>query len=161
MLGIIIAAVLGAAVGALTTASLKWGRSALAIVSAHIRRDHRTLYGGRAWALPQYVSAGGPCSVRVLVACAPSRAIRRSDIAPDRAIPFIRESFPGMFPDEPSLSLPQEGVKFTIASQGSPNDGYAWAWQVAVLTWLSISSLTAGLISGSSSLWRMCSVRSR
>jgi hypothetical protein len=128
MLGIIIAAVLGAAVGALTTASLKWGKSALAIVSAHIRRDHRTLYGGRAWALPQSVSAGGPCSVRVLVACAPSRAIRRSDIDPDRAISLIRENFPGMFPDEPSLSLPQEGVKFTIASQGSPNDGYAWAW---------------------------------
>ncbi|HEV2254425.1 MAG TPA: hypothetical protein VGS06_14625 [Streptosporangiaceae bacterium] len=128
MLAIIIAAVLGAAVGAFTTASLKWGRSALAIVRAHLRRDHRTLYGGRAWALPQSVSAGAPCSARVLVACAPSRAIRQSGIDPDRAIPFIRESFPGMFPDEPSMSLPQEGIKFTVASQGSPSDGYAWAW---------------------------------
>jgi hypothetical protein len=26
------------------------------------------------------------------------------------------------------MSLPQEGVKFTVASQGSPSDGYAWAW---------------------------------
>jgi hypothetical protein len=128
MLGIIIAAVLGAAVGALTTASLKWGRSTLAIVRARIQRDHRTLHGGRAWALPQSVSAGGQCSVRLLVACAPSRAIRQSDIDPDRAIPFIRESFPGMFPDEPSLSLPHEGVKFTVASQSSPSDGFAWVW---------------------------------
>src|SRR5262249_31166761 len=106
MLAIIIAAVLGAAVGALTTASLKWGRAALAVVMARMRRDHRTLHGGDAWSLPQSVSAGAQCSVRVLVACAPSRSIRESSIDPDRAIPFIRENFPGMFPDEPSLSLP-------------------------------------------------------
>jgi hypothetical protein len=128
MLTIIIVAVLGAAVGAATTASLKWGRSALAIAGARIRRDHRSLYGGRNWALPQSPSAGGQCAVRLLVSCAPSRAIRVSDIDPDRAIPFIRASFPGMFPDEPSMSLPQEGVKFTVAAHGSPGDGYAWAW---------------------------------
>jgi hypothetical protein len=46
MLTIIIVAVLSAAAGAVTTASLKWGRSALAIIGARIRRDHRTLYGG-------------------------------------------------------------------------------------------------------------------
>jgi hypothetical protein len=124
----IIVAVLSAAVGAFTTACLKWGRSVLAFARSRVRRDHRTLYGGRAWALPQSVSAGRQCSVRVLVACAPSRSIRRSDIDPDCAIPFIRESFPGMFPEEPSLSLPQEGVKFTVASHGTSGDGYAWAW---------------------------------
>jgi len=128
MLTIIIVAVLSAAAGAITTASLKWGRSALAIVGARVRRDHRTLYGGRNWGLPQSPSAGGHCSVRLLLACAPSRAIRESDIDPDRAIRFVRESFPGMFPEEPSLSLPREGVKFTVGSQGSPSDGYAWAW---------------------------------
>lgn len=128
MLGIIIAAVLGAAVGALTTASLKWGKSALAVVGARLRRDHRTLHGGRAWALPQSVSAGEPCAVRLLVACAPSRVIRESDIDPDRAILFIRQSFPGMFPDEPSLSLPQEGIKFTVANNDSSSGGYAWSW---------------------------------
>lgn len=128
MLVIIIAAVLGAAVGALTTASLKWGRSALVVLRARIQRDHRTLHGGRAWMLPQSVSAGSRCSVRVLVACAPSRAIRQSGIDPDRAVPFIRESFPGMFPNEPSLSLPNEGVKFTVANDGNSGEGYAWAW---------------------------------
>jgi hypothetical protein len=128
MLAIIIAAVLGAAVGALTAASLKWGRSAFAVVMARIRRDHRTLHGRREWMLPQSVSAGAQCSVRVLVACAPSRSIRESSIDPDRAIPFIRESFPGMFPDEPSLSLPHEGVKFTVSNDDGPSDGYAWAW---------------------------------
>jgi hypothetical protein len=76
MLAIIIVAVLGAAAGVLTTASLKWGRSALAVVMARIRCDHRTLYDGRAWGLPQSPSACAQCSVRVQVACAPSRAIR-------------------------------------------------------------------------------------
>jgi hypothetical protein len=66
--------------------------------------------------------------VRFLIACAPSQAIRKSDIDPDRAIPFIRQSFPGLFLEEPSLSLPQQGVKFTVASGGSPSDGFAWAW---------------------------------
>jgi len=33
-----------------------------------------------------------------------------------------------MFKDEPSLSLPRQGIKFTVADNGSPNDGYAWAW---------------------------------
>lgn len=128
MLVIIIAAVLGAAVGALTTASLKWGRSALVVLRTRIQRDHRTLHGARAWMLPQSVSAGGRCSVRVLIACAPSRAIRQLGIDPDRAIPFIRESFPGMFPDEPSLSLPREGVKFTVAKDGNSGESYVWAW---------------------------------
>jgi hypothetical protein len=33
-----------------------------------------------------------------------------------------------MFSDEPSFSLPTEGVKFTVAGEGSPSGGYAWAW---------------------------------
>jgi hypothetical protein len=128
MLAIIIAAVLGAAVGALTTASLKWGRTTLAVAKARLQRDHRSLHGGGNWMLPQSVSSGQPCSVRLLIACAPSRSIRKSDLDPDRAIPFIRQSFPDMFLEEPSLSLPQQGVKFTVASGGSPSDGFAWAW---------------------------------
>lgn len=125
---IIVAAIVGTAVGALTTASLKWGRTALAVAEARLRRDHRSLHGGGNWMLPQSVSSGQPCSVRLLIACAPSRAIRKSDIDPDHAIPFIRDSFPAMFLEEPSLSLPQQGVKFTVASSGSPSDGFAWAW---------------------------------
>src|SRR5690242_10039412 len=91
MLAIIVAVVIGAAVGAFTTASLKWGKSALSAVMVRIRQDHSTLHGGRAWGIPQSVSAGKQCSVQVLVACAPSRALRTSEIDPDRAIPFLRE----------------------------------------------------------------------
>lgn len=157
MLAIIAAAVLGAVFGALTTASLKWGRSALAISMARIRRDHCTLHGGRAWRLLQSVSAGAQCSVRVLVICAPSRAIRESGIEPDRAIPFLKESFPGMFLDEPSMSLPHEGVKFTADDDGSPSAGYAWAWLAAEWAWPLISSLTAVRTSVSLSLCWTCS----
>jgi hypothetical protein len=128
MLAIMVAAAVGAVAGSLATASLKWGRSALAWVVAKIRRDHLTLYGGRAWSLPQSVSASVPCSVRVLIACAPSRALRQSDIDPDLAIPFIRESFPGVFPHEPVFSMPADGVRFSAGSDGSSVGGYAWAW---------------------------------
>ena len=102
----IIVGVLAAGAGALTTASLKWGRSAFTSLMAHIRRDNRTLNGGRAWGLPAQITAGKKCSIRVLVACAPSRSLRRRPIDPDFAIPFVRESFPGLFPDEPAVSLP-------------------------------------------------------
>lgn len=33
-----------------------------------------------------------------------------------------------MFPCEPSRSLPQEGVYFTVSNDGDPGRGYAWAW---------------------------------
>jgi hypothetical protein len=74
------------------------------------------LGAGRFWV------SGNRSAVRVLAACAPSRSPRPTSIDPDLAIPFIRSSFPGMFPDEPALSLPREGIKFTISRDGSPSD---------------------------------------
>jgi hypothetical protein len=35
-----------------------------------------------------------------------------------------------MFRDEPSMSLPHEGVKFTVLNDRGLNDGYAWAWAI-------------------------------
>jgi hypothetical protein len=149
MVAIIVAAVLGAVFGVLTTASLKWGRAALAAVIARVRPDHKSLHGGGPWMLPQSVSAGKPCSVRVLVACAPARHLGAVEIDPDLAIPFLRNSFPGMFPDEPAFSLPIEGIRFTVADQGSPGDGYAWAWKNGRLDLASTCPWKPGRISGS------------
>jgi hypothetical protein len=81
-----------------------------------------------AWALIASGVSGNRSAVRVLVACAPSRSLRSASIDPDLAIPFIQSSFLGMFPDEPALSLPREGVKFTVSPDGSPSEGFAWAW---------------------------------
>jgi hypothetical protein len=50
------------------------------------------------------------------------------NIDPDLAISFIRRSFPGMFPEEPAVLLPREGVKFTVSPDGSTLGGFAWAW---------------------------------
>ena len=59
--------------------------------------------------------------MRVLPTRAPSRAIRQPGIDPDRTIP----SYPGELrrhvPDELSMSLPQEGVKFTLTGAHSPS----------------------------------------
>lgn len=120
--------VIGALAVAAVGAALKWGKAVLAAVMRRVRPDHRTLTARPAWALVASGVSGNRSAVRVLVACAPSRSLRPASIDPDLAIEFIRSSFPGMFPDEPALSLPREGVKFTVSPEGSPSDGFAWAW---------------------------------
>ena len=127
MSGVVIG-VIGALAVAAVGAGLKWGRAVLAAVMRRVRPDHRTLTARPAWALVASGVSGNRSAVRVLVACAPSRSLRPASIDPDLAIEFIRSSFPGMFPDEPALSLPREGVKFTVSPEGSPSDGFAWAW---------------------------------
>ena len=107
MSGVVIG-VIGALAVAAVGAALKWGKAGLAAVMRRVRPDHRTLTARPAWALVASGVSGNRSAVRVLVACAPS--------------------FPGMFPDEPALSLPREGVKFTVSPEGSPSDGFAWAW---------------------------------
>jgi hypothetical protein len=124
----VVIGVIGALAVAAVGAGLKWGKAVLAAVMRRVRPDHRTLTARPAWALVASGVSGNRSAVRVLVACAPSRSLRPASIDPDLAIEFIRSSFPGMFPDEPALSLPREGVKFTVSLEGSPSDGFAWAW---------------------------------
>ena len=127
MSGVVIG-VIGALAVAAVGAGLKWGKAVLTAVMRRVRPDHRTLTARPAWSLVASGVSGNRSAVRVLVACAPSRSLRHASIDPDLAIEFIRSSFPGMFPDEPALSLPREGVKFTVSPEGSPSDGFAWAW---------------------------------
>jgi hypothetical protein len=124
----VVIGVIGALAVAAVGAGLKWGSAVLAAVMRRVRPDHRTLTARPAWSLVASGVSGNRSAVRVLVACAPSRSLRPASIDPDLAIEFIRSSFPGMFPDEPALSLPREGVKFTVSPEGSPSDGFAWAW---------------------------------
>ena len=49
-----------------------------------------------------------------------------------------------MFPDEPAMSLPREGVKFTISPDGSPSDGFAWAWASGRVDLSALISLEPG-----------------
>lgn len=120
----VISALAVAAVGA----ALKWGKTLLAAVAQRVRPDHAALHARPAWALPASGVSGNRSAIRVLAACAPSRSLRPRSIDPDLAISFIRNSFPGMFPDEPAVSLPREGVMFTVSPDGSTSDGFAWAW---------------------------------
>ena len=143
MSGVVIG-VIGALAVAAVGAALKWGKAALAAVMRRVRPDHRTLTARPAWALVASGVSGNRSAVRVLVACAPSRSLRPASIDPDLAIQFILSSFPGMFPDEPALSLPREGVKFTISPDGSPSDGFAWAWASGRVDLSAIISLEPG-----------------
>jgi hypothetical protein len=124
----VVIGVIGALAVAAVGVALKWGKTALAAVMRFVRPDHRTLTARPAWGLVASGVSGNRSAVRVLVACAPSRSLHPGSIDPDLAIPFIQSGFPGMFPDVPALSLPREGVKFTISPDGSPSEGYAWAW---------------------------------
>ena len=126
MSGVVIG-VIGALAVAAVGAALKWGKAALPAVMRRVRPDHRTPTARPAWALVASGISGNRSAVRVL-ACASSRSLRPASIDPDLAIQFIRSSFPGMFLDEPALSLPREGVKFTISPEGNSSDGFAWAW---------------------------------
>ena len=127
MNGIVIG-VIGALAVAAVGAGLKWGKALLAAIARRVRPDHAALHARPAWALIASGVSGNRSAIRVLAACAPSRSLRPANIDPDLAIPFIHESFPGMFPDEPAVSLPRHGVKFTVSPDGSTSDGFAWAW---------------------------------
>jgi hypothetical protein len=140
----VVIGVIGALAVAAVGAALKWGKAALAAVMRCVRPDHRTLTARPAWALVASGVSGNRSAVRVLVACAPSRSLRPGSIDPDLAIEFIRSSFPGMFPDEPALSLPRDGVKFTVSPEGSPSDGFAWAWASGRVDLSALVSLEPG-----------------
>ena len=127
MNGIVIGVISTLAVAAVG-AGLKWGKALLAAIARRVRPDHATLHARPAWALIASGVSGNRSAIRVLAACAPSRSLRSASIDPDLAIPFIRNSFPGMFPDAPAVSLPCHGVKFTVSPDGSTSDGFAWAW---------------------------------
>ena len=143
MSGVVIG-VIGALAVAAVGAALKWGKAVLAAVMRRVRPDHRTLTARPAWSLVASGVSGNRSAVRVLVVCAPSRSLRPASIDPDLAIEFIRSSFPGMFPDEPALSLPREGVKFTVSPEGSPSDGFAWAWASGRVDLSALISLEPG-----------------
>ena len=140
----VVIGVIGALAVAAVGAALKWGKTALAAVMRRVRPDHRTLNAHPAWALVASGVSGNRSALRVLVACAPSRSLRPASIDPDLAIQFIHSSFPGLFPDEPTLSLPREGVKFTISPDGSPSDGFAWAWASGRVDLSAIISMEPG-----------------
>ena len=105
----------------------KTARRAISSVWHRTRPDHRALFLRPAWGISA-VTSGRTGKVRFLAACAPSRSLRHPGVDPDPAIRFVRDHFPGLFPDQPAFSTTREGVKFTASPDGSPQDGYAWVW---------------------------------
>jgi hypothetical protein len=119
--------VLGVLAVAATGALLKWGNQAFAAIRVAVSPDHNALYRTPAWGL-MAVQSGGPRRIRLVIACAPSRSLRRASFSPDAAIRLIHRQFPGRFPEQPASSDVRIGAKFTGSHTGSTEDGYAWAW---------------------------------
>jgi hypothetical protein len=115
-----------AAVSALVTVVVgtlvNWGER---IVSWGHRRaipDHAPIRSGMS-SISGQVSSSTP-QVRVLVAAAPNRSLRRQAINPDDAITLIKDRLAARFPDEPVQSMPGSGVKFE-SGEVSQRD-YVW-----------------------------------
>src|SRR6266700_5195551 len=119
--------VLGVLAVAATGALLKWGKQAFSAIRTAVMRDHKALHRTPAWGL-MAVQSDGPSRIRLVIACAPSRSLRRPSFSPDAGIRLIRMHFPGQFPDQPAVSDVRTGVKFTASPTGSTENGYAWAW---------------------------------
>ena len=119
--------VLGVLAVAATGALLKWGKQGFAAIRAAVTPDHKALYRTPAWGL-MAVQSDGRSRIRLVIACAPSRSLRRASFSPDAAIRLIHRQFPGQFPDQPAASDVRTGVKFTFSPSGSTEDGYGWVW---------------------------------
>jgi hypothetical protein len=123
-------AVLVGVIPALTVAAIlgfsKTARRAVAAMWRRSRPDHRAIHQQPAWGLGHVGTTGLP-SVRFIAACAPSRSLRDAEIDPDAAIRYVRDRFPGIFPNQPAYSSPREGVRFDL-TDGTRSDGYAWVW---------------------------------
>lgn len=95
--------VLGVLAVAATGAFLKWGKQAFIAIRTAVMPDHKALHRTPAWGL-MAVQSGGPSRIRLVIACAPSRSLRRPRFSPDAAIRFVHTHFPGEFPDQPTVS---------------------------------------------------------
>ncbi|MBV9484734.1 MAG: hypothetical protein JO246_01605 [Frankiaceae bacterium] len=121
---VIVTAAVSAAVAAVVSSLFKWGGQLAATVRQRFAPDHRPIGAGE-WQL--FSSFTDTERIRVLAVCAPTRSLRTHEVNPDAAVRFVRSQFPGQFPAEPSMSLPQSGVKF----DGETTDScvpYIWVW---------------------------------
>lgn len=121
---VVLTAAVSAAVAAVVSGLFKWGGQLAARVRAWFRPDHAPLGAGE-W--PLYTSFDATPKIRVLVACAPTRSLRKKEVDPDLAIGFARSKFGGRLAPEPIFSRPQTGVRFREAGQAT-DMAYLWIW---------------------------------
>lgn len=117
-----VSAAVSAIVTVLVGTALQWGQQVTGRLRRWLRPDHRPIADGGGW---QATSVGTQTDqVRVLVCCAPNRALRRRTLDPDPAIAFVASQFGDLFPREPVFSMPKFGVRFERSAGG--NADYLW-----------------------------------
>ncbi len=119
--------VLGVLAVTATGALLKWGKQAFVAIRTAVTPDHKALRQAPAWGL-MAVQSDGRSRIRMVIACAPTRSLRRLGFSPDAAIRLVQWQFPGQFADQPASCDVRTGVRFTAAPTGSLDDGYAYVW---------------------------------
>lgn len=123
---VVLTTAVSAAVAAVVSALFKWGGQLAVRFRAWFRPDHAPLGAGE-W--PLYTSFDDRPKIRVLVACAPTRSVRKQEVDPDLAIGFACRRFGTHLAPEPTFSRPQTGVKFQEAGQAT-DMAYLWIWAV-------------------------------
>ena len=121
---VVLTAAVSAAVAAFVSALFKWGGELAARARAWLRPDHAPLGAGE-WQL--YTSFADSPKIRVLIACAPTRSLRKQEVDPDLAIGFAHRWFGTRLAPEPTFSRPQTGVKFQEVGQAT-DMAYLWIW---------------------------------
>ncbi|MCO7221515.1 hypothetical protein [Klenkia sp. PcliD-1-E] len=116
---------MSATVAACVSALFKWGGELAVRIRAWFRPDHVPLGAGE-WQL--YTSFDNTPKVRVLVACAPTRSLRKQEVNPDLAIRFARGHFANRLVPVPTFSRPQNGVKFQEVRHVTDMAAYLWIW---------------------------------
>ena len=116
-----IAAAVSAVVTAVVGTLLNWGGRVVSWIKASVPPDHQPILHGQ-WSIASATSSTN--RMRVSIAVAPNRSLRRQSLHPDNAIAFVHTNFPGMFPPSPIYSAPVFGVHFE--APGGTTDGMMW-----------------------------------
>lgn len=117
-----ISAAVSAVVTVVVGTLVAWGERVYSGIRRAVLPDHQAILSGGVSA--SSVATSSTDQVRVLVAVAPNRSLRRKTIVPDDAIRFVAGNFGDQFPREPVQSMPTYGVRFE-AGEGIQPD-IAW-----------------------------------
>ena len=113
-----VSAAVSAVVTAVVGSLLNWGARLVAWLRQTLPPDHTAIHTGSLSAITSV--AEGRERVGILIAAAPSRRLRQSELDPDRAIALVHRFFGHLVGESPEFSTPRAGVRFVVNEQLEP-----------------------------------------
>ncbi len=120
-----ISAAVSAVTGAVAGDLWRFSGGRLQALRQRLAPDHRPLWDAD-WQLTA-ATMSPTDQVQVRVACAPNRSLRRPEIDPDLAVPFLQAAFPSLCHGVPAYSSSLTGVR--LEAEGGADHGFVWAWK--------------------------------